>query len=213
MVQRRRRLLDVQAILDAALALIDDEGRLTMAELAGRLGVSASSIYHHVPNRTAIIELIREQLIEDMTVPRTDPSEWARAVTEWLAEYRRRFARHPRLIPMLTDQTVTSDAALLGYEQVVGLLRAAGFRSEELLLWVSVLDNFALGSALDLAAPDDVWRSDRPDTPELDQALAASTRGTVRADAAFDLGLRALLEGMANHLAAQGGGSVPEFTR
>lgn len=85
---------------------------------------------------------------------------------------------------------------------MVGLLRAAGFRSEELLLWVSVLDNFALGSALDLAAPDDVWRSDRPDTPELDHALAASSRGAVRADAAFDLGLRALLEGMANHLAA-----------
>ena len=202
MVQRRRRVLDVQVILDAALELIDGEGRLTMAELAAKLGVSASSIYHHVPNRTAIIKLLREQLTHDLQVPPSDPSGWAEAVTEWLGEYRRRFARHPRLIPMLTDQTVTSDAAVLGYERVVGLLRAAGFRSEELLLWVSVLDNFALGSALDLAAPDDVWRSDRPDTPELDHAIAASSRGTVRADAAFDVGLRALLDGMRSHLGA-----------
>jgi AcrR family transcriptional regulator len=208
-VQRRRRLLDVQAILDAALALIDEEGRLTMAELAGRLGVSASSIYHHVPNRTAIIELIREELIEDLTVPRADPAEWARVIADWLGEYRQRMAQHPRLIPMLTDQTVTSDAALLGYDEVVGLLRAAGFRSGELLLWVSVLDNFALGSALDLAAPDDVWRSDRPDTPQLDHALAHSPRGTERADAAFDLGLRALLDGMAQHLLAEAATAEP----
>ena len=55
MVQRRRRLLDVQVICDAALELIDQDGRLTMAELAAKLGVSASTIYHHVPNRTAII--------------------------------------------------------------------------------------------------------------------------------------------------------------
>ena len=38
MVQRRKRLIDVDAILDASLACVDDSGRLTMTDLAGRLG-------------------------------------------------------------------------------------------------------------------------------------------------------------------------------
>lgn len=196
MAQRRRRLLDVETILDAALACVDELGRLTMADLAGRLGTSASSIYHHVRGRPEIIELMRERLVASVEAPPLDRTDWGEQVAAWMRSYRRSLAEHPNLIPLLTEQTMTAGSVLLGYDRVAALLGAAGFPQGEVMLWVSVLDSYALGAALDLAAPDEVWRADDGVTPTLDAALRAAPQGRARADAAFELGVDALLAGM-----------------
>ena len=73
------------------------------------------------------------------------------------------------------------------------------------MLWVSVLDSCALGAPLDLAAPDEVWHADGGDAPALSAALRAAPQGGARADAAFELGLEALLAGMRTHLPAPHG--------
>ena len=158
MVQRRRRLLDVETILDAALACIDERGRLTMADLAARLGTSASSIYHHVSGRPEIVEMLRERLVDHLEIPPLDRSDWGDQVAAWMRSYRQALAEHPNLIPLLSEQTMTAGAVLLGYDRVAKLLGTAGFSEDQVMLWVSVLDSYALGAALDLAAPDEVWR-------------------------------------------------------
>ncbi len=78
----------------------------------------------------------------------------------------------------------------------VRMLTRAGLPADEHLLWISILDNFVLGSALDAAAPDQVWTAAGPDTPALAAAVAASLTGRRRADAAFLLGTEALMTGM-----------------
>ncbi|WP_158550682.1 TetR/AcrR family transcriptional regulator C-terminal domain-containing protein [Geodermatophilus sp. TF02-6] len=118
----------------------------------------------------------------------------------WLRSYRRALAEHPSLIPLLTEQTMTAGSVLRGYDRVAALLGGAGFPEDQVMLWVSVLDSYALGAAFDLAAPAEVWRVDRGDTPVLDAALRAAPRGRARADAAFQLGLEALLAGMRSRL-------------
>ena len=95
---------------------------------------------------------------------------------------------------------MTAGSVLVGYDRVAGLLGTAGFPEEQVMLWVSVLDSYALGAALDLAAPDEVWRASGGDTPALDAALRAAPQGRARADAAFELGLEALLAGMQSRL-------------
>jgi AcrR family transcriptional regulator len=199
-VQRRRRLLDVETILDAALACIDERGRLTMADLAARLGASASSIYHHVSGRPEIVELLRERLVDHLEIPPLDRSDWGDQVAAWMRSYRQALAEHPNLIPLLSEQTMTAGAVLLGYDRVAELLGTAGFPEDQVMLWVSVLDSYALGAALDLAAPDEVWRAGGGGTPALEAALRAAPQGRARADAAFELGLEALLVGMRSRL-------------
>jgi Tetracyclin repressor-like, C-terminal domain len=103
-------------------------------------------------------------------------------------------------IPLLSEQTMTAGSVLLGYDRVADLLGLAGFPEGQVMLWVSVLDSYALGAALDLAAPDEVWRAGNGDTPALDAALRAAPQGRARADAAFELGLEALLAGMRDRL-------------
>jgi AcrR family transcriptional regulator len=143
-VQRRRRLLDVETILDAALACIDERGRLTMADLAARLGASASSIYHHVSGRPEIVELLRERLVDHLEIPPLDRSDWGDQVAAWMRSYRQALAEHPNLIPLLSEQTMTAGAVLLGYDRVAELLGTAGFPEDQVMLWVSVLDSYGL---------------------------------------------------------------------
>ncbi|HST83449.1 MAG TPA: TetR/AcrR family transcriptional regulator C-terminal domain-containing protein [Kineosporiaceae bacterium] len=200
--KRRRRLLSEEGILDAALALIDETGELTMSALAARLGSTASSIYHHISGRPAIIEALRDRITRE--IPHVhEGEEWTSELGRMMRAYRDAFARHSRLIPLVTAQTLTAEGPAIAYEHIVRLLSAAGFPDRELLLWVSVIDNFVLGCAFDLAAPEDVWRREGKDTPALDAAVAASLTGAERADAAFDLGCEALLVGMRARLAAE----------
>ncbi|MEU5260921.1 TetR/AcrR family transcriptional regulator [Amycolatopsis sp. NPDC021455] len=195
-------MLDTEAILDAALACIDDTGRLTMAELATRLGVSASSIYHHFSGRTAIVEALRERMATAIEPAPLDGSDWGEQVARWMRGYRRALAEHPALIPLLNEQTMTAGPVLHAYERIAILLRHNGVPVREVVLWIGVLDCYAVGSALDLAAPDEVWRLERDDLPTLGDAIGAAPRGRDRADEAFDLGLEALLTGLRRRLAA-----------
>jgi len=201
-VQRRKRLLDTEAILDAALACVDDTGRLTMADLATRLGVSASSIYHHFSGRTAIVEALRERMATTIDLPPLDESDWGAQVSRWMLAYRRALAEHPSLIPLLNEQTMTAGSVLQAYESIAILLRRTGVPVREIVLWIGVLDCYALGAALDLAAPDEVWSLERDDLPALGEAITAAPRGRERADEAFALGLEALLTGLRHRLAA-----------
>jgi AcrR family transcriptional regulator len=206
--KRRRRLLSEEGILDAALTLIDETGELTMSGLAARLGSTASSIYHHISGRPAIIEALRDRLTQQ--IPHVHEGEdWPAELHRMMRAYRDVFAGHPRLIPLLTAQTMTAEGPVIAYEHIVRLLSAAGFPAHELLLWASVIDNFVLGCALDLAAPEDVWRRKGNATPALDAAVAASVTGTERANAAFDLGCEALLVGMRARLATESNRNNP----
>jgi AcrR family transcriptional regulator len=200
-IQRRKRLLSVDAILDASIACIDESGRLTMAELAARLGSTPSSIYHHLNGRTAIIESLRERVVAGITLPPLDGSDWVEQISQWMRSYRRALAEHPNLIPLLAEQTMTAGSVLFGYDRVATLLQLAGVRPRDVVLWLSVLDCFAMGSALDLAAPAEVWRVERDQLPALREVLTSAPRGRQRADEAFDKGLNALLTGMRQQIA------------
>ncbi|SDD30841.1 transcriptional regulator, TetR family [Geodermatophilus telluris] len=211
MVQRRRRLLDVDTILDAALACVDETGRLTMAELAARLGTSASAVYKHLSGRGAIVEALRERVVvEGLWVPPLDGTDWAAQLAAWMRSYRDALARHPRLIPLLTETTMTGGPVLRGYDRVAALLRQAGVPAREVLLWISVLDSYALGAALDLAAPEAVWHDGDGALPALDEALRAAPGGPRRADEAFEIGLAALLTGLRHRLATRTGAGAGE---
>lgn len=172
-----------------------------MSELAARLGSTPSSIYHHLNGRTAIIESLRERVVAGIELPPLDGSDWVEQIAQWMRSYRWALAEHPNLIPLLAEQTMTAGSVLSGYDRVATLLQLAGVPPRDVVLWLSVLDCFAMGSALDLAAPAEVWRVERDHLPALREALMTAPRGRQRADEAFDKGLNALLTGMRQQIA------------
>lgn len=200
MTKRRMRLLTVESILDAALVCIDESGQLTMTGLANKLGTTASSVYHHLDGRAAILEALRERILSTVELPLLESVAWDDQIRAWMHSFRRAMAQHPHLIPLAMEQTITAGPALAGYDRIAGLLQIAGVAPKDVIVWLSVLECYALGSALDLAAPDEAWRVERDDLPTLSQALELASRGRQRADDAFTLGVDALLVGLRTHL-------------
>jgi AcrR family transcriptional regulator len=191
-----RPLLSVDLIAATALALVDRTGDFTMAEVARALGVRPSSLYNHLTGREQIVEAMRTLVIEEpfeMPEVGDDPQERVRMI---MRRYRESFARHPRLIPLLTSYTVSAPAVMRWYEELADQLAALGLQPDRLLEVITVFDSLVLGAALDLAAPEEVWDRAATENSALAAAIAASPVGRERADRAFELGLDLLLEGL-----------------
>lgn len=190
-------LLSMDLIATAALDLVNTTGGFTIPELARRLKVSPSSLYNHVSGREQIVELLRERAMSDVELPDISGDRpWTDVVADIMRSYRRSYARYPRLIPLLTAHAVNSSHAFTMYNALATTLSWAGFDAADTLRIITMFDCFVLGSALDLAAPDEPWESAAEVGPELAAALATGAPKPARADDAFEYGLAVLLRGL-----------------
>jgi AcrR family transcriptional regulator len=200
-----QRLLSVSIIVTAALEMVDATGDFTMPGLAERLHVRPSSLYNHVAGRREIIELMRAEAMAGIHVDRADAGvgDWVETVISLAREYRLSYAEHPRLIPLLTAHTVQTDVAFGMYNALATAFAAGGFTPPQVLHAITALDSFVLGSALDLAAPQEVWATTSRANEPMRAALAAVGTAPNRADDAFEFGLRVFTAGLRDLAATQ----------
>ena len=73
---QRRKPLTREAIIDAAMLVIDQEGldKLSMRRLGTELGVEAMSLYNHVANKDAVLDAVHERLLLSIPSPRAGGS-------------------------------------------------------------------------------------------------------------------------------------------
>ena len=194
----RQALIDRDGIGDAALAMIDETGDFNLPALARQLGVTTSSLYHHVDGRLVVIEVLRERVASAIDLTPLDDEPWDGALAGFFRSYRDVFAAHPRVVPLLTTATVRSEHVIRAYDRMVARLDEAGIPAANAMRILTALDNFVIGSALDLAAPEVMWEvPEGVDVPFLSAALAAQPADHRRADDAFEDGLARLLASVA----------------
>lgn len=195
-------LLSKEAIALAALRLVDQRGEFTIAQVAGSLGVRPSSLYNHLSSKEEIVEEMRSVVFREGNLEGDPGSEdarsWDQTVRTLLRRYRECFARHPRLIPLVTAYTVSSPEVMGMYDELAETLSGAGVTDEQLLDVITMCDGVVFGAALDLAAPDEVWAVDQARSPALIAAIQLAGTGRQRADRAFELALDILLAGIAS---------------
>ncbi|CAM5734677.1 hypothetical protein MAUB1S_04334 [Mycolicibacterium aubagnense] len=197
-------LLSTDRIAGAAMDLVNKSGGFTVPELARTLKVSPSSLYNHVAGREQIVELLRERAMSDVALPADDPHRpWTDVVADIMRSYRQSYARYPRLIPLLTSHAVNSDHALTMYNVLAVALGRAGFDPADTLRAITLIDAFVLGSALDVAAPDEPWQPGADVSPEFAAALATGSSKPERADDAFEFGIAVLLRGLTAVLSSE----------
>lgn len=189
-----RPVLDRGRIGESALALVDETGDFTLPELARRLGVQTPSLYHHVDGRAGVVELLRERIGQGMDTTQLERRPWDVALSGFFRSYRAVFAAHPRVVPLLTTTAVRSPEILAAYDRMVVLLEEVGVPRAQAMAFLTACENFVIGSALDLAAPDVMWEiPEDVDAPHLASALADQSSPEHRADNAFEFGLATLL--------------------
>ncbi|MEV0702424.1 TetR/AcrR family transcriptional regulator C-terminal domain-containing protein [Saccharopolyspora sp. NPDC050389] len=199
----RTAVLDRRRIGEAALELVDETGDFTLPELARRLGVQTGSLYHHVDGRAGVIELLREQISNQMDPTPLDRHPWDVAMGAFFRSYRAVFAAHPRVVPLLTTATIRSPKVIAAYDKMAAQLADSGIPTSRAMEILTAMENFVIGSALDLAAPEVMWEiPEGVEAPHLAAALAAQSTSTDRAERAFEVGMATLLAAVRAEAAA-----------
>lgn len=195
-------VLDQDGITAAALRLVRKSGYdgFTMAALARTLNVAPSALYNHVTSKREVLVLVQDHLTSFVDVAAFDTAPWEQAVREWAWSYRDVFSRHTPLIPVIAVLPVADAPKTLAmYEAVSAGFSRAGFPRERIVSAIVALESFIFGSAYDVTAPADIFDAGSlaDSTPNFTAAVASlGAQGYAnQADAAFSLGLEALIAG------------------
>src|SRR6476646_5318806 len=82
--RRRRDPISREAIVQAAVRLLDTEGldAFSMRRVADELGTGAASLYWHVGSKDGLLDLVMDQVIGEQRVPEPEPERWPEQITE-----------------------------------------------------------------------------------------------------------------------------------
>ena len=147
---RRREPISREAIVSAAVKLLDSEGlaALSMRRLAGELGTGAASLYWHVGSKDGLLDLVLDELIGEEQVPDADPSRWQEQLKDVARAQRRVSLRHPYLVRISIGRVPMGPNALRFSERMLAILRAGGLPPrlavQGYLLLISTVNGFTV---------------------------------------------------------------------
>lgn len=145
-----RTPLTKDRVLGTAVALADAHGveALTMRRLAEELGVEAMSLYHHVPNKEAlldgVVDTVIAEIIEAVSKLDVDPF-WKTAVRSRALTSRSVLLRH-KWAPALIESRAAPGMPYAQYmDGVIALLRAGGLSWDLIHHGMHALGSRAMG--------------------------------------------------------------------
>ena len=120
-----RAPLSQAAIVDAAFRVVDRDGAeaLSMRRVAQELGTGAASLYWHVDNKDALVNLMIDRVAGEVGLPEPDPARWQEQLREWLLEVREVFQRHPGIAVLTLGRIPVGPNLLRWAEWTLALLR------------------------------------------------------------------------------------------
>ncbi|MBW2712323.1 MAG: TetR/AcrR family transcriptional regulator C-terminal domain-containing protein [Deltaproteobacteria bacterium] len=153
-----------EVILEAALAISDDEGidGITIRKIASRLGSSPMGVYRHFDNKAAILSELVDRVIQiyDVTNHDVDPEDWQGWATQTCVGMRAALVAHSGIIPLLGSSGVTGMHIADVLEAFLGVLRGAGFEEEAVPLYLTLI-SYTIGSAAIESSVADYMKSIR----------------------------------------------------
>lgn len=212
-----RARLSPERVVAAAIALADEFGLadLTIRRLADALEVKPMSIYHHVPNKDAIIDAMVDHVFAEIELPEGD--DWRAAMQTRMHSARVALARHPWAPAIMESRTSPGPATLAHHNAVLACFRSAGFSLELTAHAYALVDSYLYGFALQEAGLPATEGEEMHDIASMMSAampagrypfLEELTEGLILqpgydfADE-FDFGLELLLDGLATRLARE----------
>jgi AcrR family transcriptional regulator len=221
-----RETLSRDQIVTAALALLDAEGLegLNMRALGKRLDSAATAVYWHVGSRETLVTLAADRAWGEVELP--DPAEagWRAAAHQMAASQYAMLTRHTWLVQAFGSYRLYGPGKARHDDHSLAVYEAAGFAGAEADQATSAVFTFVLGNALGQAAAASFARKLARDGggaaaltranseiaeiagqfPRLRARLETPSAGYAAApDGSFEFGLRAILDGLEEQLAAR----------
>ena len=152
--------LTTERVVAAALGMADEGGldALSLRSLAKALGVSPMAIYRHVRNKSHLLDLMADRLLEqlDLAAPADVPT-WQEGLRRLATSLLGVLEAHPAA-PTLLSRPFASPAALRVSEALLAILDKAGFGPQESTRLMQVITGMVLGPAIHRATYAAAWR-------------------------------------------------------
>ena len=102
---RRRKPLDRDSIVQAALSVLDREGPgvLSARKLAAACGCEAMSLYHHFPGMAELRDEVVNTLLGQLPLPAAGTADPATEIRKLGAAYRALVMAHPKVAPLVAE--------------------------------------------------------------------------------------------------------------
>ena len=171
------RGLTTERVVDGALRTADVGGieALSLRRLAVELDVTPMAIYRHVRNKSHLLDLMADRLLESVDLAADESVTWQDRLRQLLGSYQAVAAAHPAA-PFLLSRPFVSRAEPRVTEALFAVLHSAGFDARQSALCLQVISGMVLGPALHRAA----WaaasrdrssdRASEPASPEVPSA-------------------------------------------
>jgi AcrR family transcriptional regulator len=200
MSMRTEQPINRQQVIDAALAIVDEQGSeaLTMRAVGKRVDRHVSSLYNHVANRSELVELLSAHVAQTIDVSSFGVGPWDVALTGWARSYVGAFLDHPNLVAILAFSPVRDLPTLENYERIFGALTAEGWDALDAAVVVRTVEAFTWGSIIDItASPVQLEPGELPEGLSTTRTILESAeQDPVSGQTAFEVGLAALMDGL-----------------
>jgi len=196
-----------EAILEAAIRLVDRDGlaALSMRRLGAELGVQAMTLYHHVPNKDALLDGVVERVVLEAEPESFGDGPWEDGLRDYARSLLNALLAHANAIPLILSRPATTPNNLAIMERALESLCRQGFTLEQALDIVYSLVRFVVGHAA-AEATARVHHTDGQQAPVIDPddypLLSRATEYGGSQDR-FEFALEAMLRGFAAILSDQ----------
>lgn len=204
----RRPPLTRELVIAAALRIVDRDGLdgLTMRTLGRELRVDPMAVYHHLPNKAAVLDGVAEAVMGEVPLDAPAGLRWTERLARLARGYRAALRAHPNALPVVATRPDVSPAALAVLDATLGVLLQAGFEPAAALEALHAASVFVVGHALDESGAGDNAEAAAAQRVMLESgaypnlAAVASAGGSVTPDDTFEAGLAALIAGFERRL-------------
>lgn len=141
----RRSALSRDEIVDTALAIVAEEGlsAVTMRRLADRIGVTPMALYHHVPNKSDLLDLAVNQVGRHLKIAR-DGRHWTEQIRSYALEWRDELHRFPGVAGYLMHQNAPPTMSWRIIDDATSVMMEAGLDERQAARAFAGLVSFVL---------------------------------------------------------------------
>lgn len=144
-----RTRLTRDKVIDAAVAVADAGGlfAVSMRNVGRELGVEAMSLYHHVADKSALLDAMVDWIFTRIELP--DPDDgWREGMGRRADSARAVLTAHPWALGLVDSRRTPGPALLAHHDAVLGCLRRNGFSVELASHAFSAIDSYVYGFVL-----------------------------------------------------------------
>src|SRR4051794_37958450 len=140
MPRGRPPVLDVEQVIDAALAILDAEGlaAVSFRRIGAELGVSHMTLYGYFSSKGDLLEALAARTLEVPAIARPGSGPWGETLLAAMLDIHRQLVSRPGIAELLVTRELTGDWMARVREELLDILRRAGFAQRQATDGISV---------------------------------------------------------------------------